>query len=382
MDQASHFILRAAYCLSEDLRRWFLAQETNLFKHRLELLPDHALQGVLKRVKLARVSNAEKERLREYLLCIPGTTLADFASTPYFAIPFTQALDLIAHRSCYVSKGLVYVPLPKVVSILCAKFRMALSRSLALASAAFRTVEEESRIAPLLKTMHSHSTGKADYSENAVLGEEVTASTIDSMAANMPLCMSQLHAGLKRDHKLKHWGRLQYGLFLKGAGMSLEESTLFFQREFSKIMTTEQFHKNYSYNIRHMYGKEGKRASYTPYNCKKIILGQSPQSGEHHGCPYRHYDEQHLASLLQKLNIGSPADRGEILRLKRSNNMQLACLKHFEITHAGAALRSDVDLDNVGNHPNAWFAASVAYQQKNSKGSDQVPAVSPEKGNP
>ena len=26
-----------------------------------------------------------------------------------------------------------------------------------------------------------------------------------------------LQTNLKRDHKLKHWGRLQYGLFLKGA---------------------------------------------------------------------------------------------------------------------------------------------------------------------
>lgn len=30
-----------------------------------------------------------------------------------------------------------------------------------------------------------------------------------------------LHVNLKRDHKLKHWGRLQYGLFLKGAVRTL-----------------------------------------------------------------------------------------------------------------------------------------------------------------
>lgn len=45
----------------------------------------------------------------------------------------------------------------------------------------------------------------------------------------MPLCMRQLHTALNREHKLKHWGRLQYGLFLKGAGMSADDAMAFWQ---------------------------------------------------------------------------------------------------------------------------------------------------------
>ncbi len=37
-----------------------------------------------------------------------------------------------------------------------------------------------------------------------------------------------LHRSLQHDHKLKHQGWLQYGLFLKGVGLTLKEQTPFF----------------------------------------------------------------------------------------------------------------------------------------------------------
>ena len=44
-----------------------------------------------------------------------------------------------------------------------------------------------------------------------------------------------------------------------------------------------QFDKQYAYGVRHSYGKEGKRANYTPYSCMKIIMTNTPSQGDHHG---------------------------------------------------------------------------------------------------
>lgn len=388
IDVASHFILRAAYCRSEDLRRWFLAQECNLFRHRLESLAQKNVgsggkndSNVLREFlahndfDLDRVTRAEKEKLREKLMSVPGApNPVEFHNAEYYKVPFVQALELVSRRQCYVERGYAFVPLGRIVSIVAAKFRVALSKSLSLASGVFGQVthDEKGRIKELLESMNSQYTGPG--APNAVVGADgesvMTAATVDTLAEqSMPLCMQQLHMGLKRDHKLKHQGRLQYGLFLKAAGMSLEEHTLFFQREFTRIMTSEQFNKEYSYNIRHMHGKEGKRASYTPYNCTKIILGNQPQSGaEHHGCPYKNYDDANLSALLGKLKIGSVSDRDAIMTYKKGGHFQLACQKHFEVMHPAAASVDGVKLDGVGNHPNAWFEASVHYHNAKSGG--------------
>lgn len=130
--------------------------------------------------------------------------------------------------------------------------------------------------------------------------------------------MQILHKTLTNQGHLKHYGRLQYGLFLKGIGLSLEESLAFWKTKFSKIMPEDKFEKNYSYNIRHSYGKEGKRNDYIPWSCTRIQNLNPPTATESHGCPYKVYSEEKLKQILFEMNFRE-VDVLKILEKKRNN---------------------------------------------------------------
>lgn len=173
--------------------------------------------------------------------------------------------------------------------------------------------------------------------------------------------MSNLHEKLRSHHHLKHAGRMQYGLYLKGIGLSLEDALEFWQGHFTKAMSGEEFLKKYAYNIRHNYGKEGKRTDYTPYSCTKIIGGSKPGTGEFHGCPFAHWDAGAVKLGLERLRL-SDAQVEDVMESVTNRHYQVACRKHFEAKHPGALS------DDVGNHPNAWFAASAEHYKKKEGG--------------
>uniref|UniRef100_A0A8D0Z5K1 DNA primase large subunit n=2 Tax=Sus scrofa TaxID=9823 RepID=A0A8D0Z5K1_PIG len=321
-DHISHFILRLAYCQSEDLRRWFIQQEMDLLRFRFHILPKDKVQSFLKDSHLQ-----------------------------FEAIPFADALDLFRGRRVYLEDGFAYVPLKDIVAIILNEFRTKLSKALALTARSLPAVQSDERLQPLLNHL-SHSYTGQDYSAQGNAGK-ISLDQIDSLSTkSFPPCMRQLHRALRENHHLRHGGRMQYGLFLKGIGLTLEQALQFWKQEFIKgKMDPDKFDKGYSYNIRHSFGKEGKRTDYTPYSCMKIILTNPPSQGDYHGCPFRHSDPELLRQKLQAYKI-SPTGIAQILDLVKGTHYQVACQKYFEVTH---------NVDDCGfslSHPNQFFFES------------------------
>ncbi|XP_061316542.1 DNA primase large subunit isoform X2 [Pezoporus flaviventris] len=275
-DHISHFILRLAYCQSEDLRRWFLQQEMDLLRYRFNELTDSLRQKFLEHVNLS--------------------------------------------------------------------FEALTARSLP-------SIQSDERLQPLLNHL-SHSYVGPDYSVQKNTGK-ISLDQVDALSVrSFPLCMRQLHKALRDNHHLRHGGRMQYGLFLKGIGLTLEQALEFWKKEFIRgKVDTDKFDKGYAYSIRHNYGKEGKRTDYTPYSCMKIIMSNPPSQGDYHGCPFRHSDPELLKQKLQSYKI-APSGITQILELVKGMHYQLACQKYFELTHY---------VDDTGfslNHPNQYFTES------------------------
>ena len=56
---------------------------------------------------------------------------------------------------------------------------------------------------------------------------------------SFPLCMANQHAKFSETHHLKNDARNQFGLFLKGIGLSYEESYAYWRSEFTKVMAAQ-----------------------------------------------------------------------------------------------------------------------------------------------
>jgi DNA primase large subunit len=366
-DYYSHFILRLAYCRSEDLRRWFLQNELELFKWRFVNNPpeDRAAWLRAKGLQYEAISRDEYEEIKEELhQALSSRRDLDPAAerSEHYKVAFEEVVDLVRQRRVYLRGGSAFVPAADLVSIVATAVRAQWSRRLATASHQWPALREEEadRLSSFLEGLATQYVGD-DYSRPRS-GSAVSLADLPTVSRrSFPLCMHNMHAKLLETKHLKHSARQQFGLFLKTIGLSCEESTAFFRAEFTKKgMAADKFMRDYGYGIRYNYGLEGKRQDWSAMSCGKIInsSGANAAAGEHHGCPFRNYDEGQMRATLQQMQVGAQ-DVQYILDKVRGQHYQVACGKFFEARHKGSTL-IETDLGGI-NHPNQYFEESQKF---------------------
>ncbi|CEQ42849.1 SPOSA6832_04716 [Sporobolomyces salmonicolor] len=341
-DHYSHFVLRLAFCRSEELRQRFLKAEKELFRIRFE-------------------SDEPDERRR----------FIDSLNFGWEVVDWTKVTDLVGQRKVFLHRGKAYVPSSQEYSLVAAEFASRLARGLEHTAKALPRLDEDTRLVPVLShlSMGFMAGITSDYSFTATGdGEAITAEMVPELARqSFPLCMRNMQETLKTS---------------KGIGLSVEEALVFWRKSFSTI-TDDKFNKEYRYNIRHGYGLEGSRKNYTPKSCVSpfpsaiflpltmtyshvnsctaIITGPVPGPNQSHGCPFRHHSEAGLTSLLH-MSIPSlaSADLKEILAATKNGHYHVACTRVFELQHAkvGVAKGDGLGGGDSVDHPNRYFDRS------------------------
>lgn len=350
-DYLSHFILRFAYCRSEELRRWFIAREMELFRLKFGGLSSQDVKDLVLAYEMdyTPLDTDQKNGLKEGLYeSTIHMSIVQIEAADFYKVPFTEVLDLIRSRRCYLENGNAYVSASDFVSVIAGKHQRLIEDGLEAHLRLLPELENDERFGSLLKGLHTSYTGK-DYT--IAKAGDVPIESLDQLSKkSYPLCMRHCHDTFRSTHHLKHGARMQYGLFLKGIGVTLEDSLRFWREEFTRgTVTLEKFEKEHAYNIRHNYGKEGSRVNYSPYSCMKIITA-SVGPLENHGCPFKIWDPSVLKTKLGSYGL-SVAHVEEIVSFASKGHYQIACGRYFEISH-------DKKLEEGITHPNQYFEHS------------------------
>ncbi|KAI0420219.1 eukaryotic and archaeal DNA primase, large subunit-domain-containing protein [Xylaria grammica] len=386
-DHYSHFILRLAFASTEDLRRRFSRVETMLFRLRLNEEGPRDKDAFIQSVNLdcEQVTEDERNKYRDELAAVMGSKKGNEEETTWIKVDWERVPDLVESRRVFMKAGKAYVPSREQSSMVVAEFTKRLDRALELTARALPRLDEDDRLTPILNHLSKNFiTPDASYtsSTSSVPGADISARNIDALSAQFPLCMQNLHRTLRRDAHLKHFGRLQYTLFLKGIGLNLEECLIFWRSSFHKI-TEDTFNKEYRYNVRHSYGDVGgdsnrRGGGYSPFSCQKILTEHPPGPGEAHGCPYRHFSLENLTALLQGVGITDRSVLNGVKEDKESQKFHMACNRVFEHVHKNEikkakeeSIMTSAQLETMV-HPNEYFKRSYLLKNLGKANSEDI----------
>ncbi|KAH7915016.1 DNA primase large subunit [Hygrophoropsis aurantiaca] len=368
-DQLGHFVLRLAFCRSEELRRRFVKAESTLFRVRYDSDDRREREAFLKSRDLdwIEVGDAEKKTYEKELQALEIRKAGEDHTNEerYYKVKWTRVPDLVAKRRVFLRGGSAYVPSREQASIVLQTFEANLTRALENTAKVLPRMDEDTRLVPILNNLSQGFLAgvPSEWNGASTTSDEITADMVDEIAKkHFPMCMRNLHECLMRDRHLKHFGRLQYGLFLKVLGLSIEEAVMFWRKAFSGL-TDDKFNKEYKYNIRHSYGLEGKRANYPAKSCQQILLTDKPGPSDCHGCPYRHFAPENLqTSLLATYSSHglTTSDLPEIMKTVKEGHYHVACTRVFEITHSGGGVKKGEGIGGGESvtHPNQYASRS------------------------
>ena len=343
-DITSHFILRLGLSKSQEFIEWFVKNEEALFLCRLRQGGSDALNRMMKdspglshlgRDVVSRtVNSSEFESVRRSTPA-PGDQAGLFYKIHFTEIP----AHLISRRSVVIVGGMAYVPDKEMVTLIGRKFRESLSQAMMVATRERGNLLADERIKVISDKMSPAALLTSNKTSSLSPTEKLSLANFGILLGrSIPPCMRVAVESMRPSEgsksggrHLKNTGRNQLAPFLRTAGMSMDESLQWWRTEFTRgnQMDSDKFDKNYTYNIKWVYGKAGRMKEAAPMSCSTIIGLEFPSHDQTHGCPFKVFDEGKITNLLKGwlTKAGLPADvtEGRVKEIARKAAGQCMC---------------------------------------------------------
>ena len=341
-DVFGFFSLLLVSLRSKEATIQFLKNEKIIFATRL---------GAISGLKLTGINPKLMEEGYDLTSYVQGNTMG---------IPFEHIFPDIDVTRAELENGFVKIALEDLRPLFANRFQKLLSKKvLELEANNANKTEAFDAIVELFNAKQEVGLLKERKNWSAV-----SADDLDTVShRSFPPCMYNMYKTLKERHKLYHMGRLQLGLFLKKIGLSLNDSLQVWRNELSKVVGIDGFEKQYAYNIRYNYGKEGAGKNREPYSCVGMIMRCPPPAADQvHGCPLRTMELEDTKRLLREMARFSPRMKNmqpesvnsEITKfaIQGKEHPQIACAKIYEAFHG-------TEYDGPGvMHPCEYFTQS------------------------
>ena len=344
-DKIGHFTWRLLASASQDLWNYWIARETLLLRSRLDHILPRQLHRLCRSIIWQLRSLASNEKLINRTLIdistffLNPTVFKHLTSRKHTGdcrlfrakVRYELVPDLIRRRKLNLKAGYAIVYCSQWRETLLSLFSTYITKEYVCTKPrAQQSINQDIRLDYLYQKIHGQI-----FQRGCGYGR-ISADNIDIEVKNFPLCMQHFHRKLRDTHRLSHYARLHYSLFLKDSGMHIEDAINYWKEEYSKphlcssvcSHNWQSSERKFLYSIRHLYGLEGSRKNYKSPNCQFMCANVSGPMYEG-GCPFKNFDINILKSLL-RLSL-SDEQVTNLLTIVSPGNPQSACAEFFKM---------------------------------------------------
>lgn len=198
-DKISHYLLRIAFCQTEELRRWFVKTEDLMFRIRFNSFlgdamarSDDHMSDIVQFFRDNEIEGIEQIMFRDLEPLIQMQLRSSFYNlslsqeTKFFRVPWLQVFRLCAQQRCVLHRGLAYITSDALAELVSTKFRSELADHLNViftATTSQRGALHDRRVAPILNQLAKQHVNSTAAAYKPKLGDASHSITRDQIPA-------------------------------------------------------------------------------------------------------------------------------------------------------------------------------------------------------